>query len=54
MHACHIQVTGDWMSYLRIGNGNSGGILVVPEPGVLDVMDLGVIGLNVGHVLPSR
>lgn len=42
------------MSYLRIGNGNSGGILVLPEPGVLNVLDLTVIGLNVSHALPSR
>lgn len=42
------------MSYLRIGNGNSGGILVLPEPGVLNVLDLSVIGLNVSHALPSR
>lgn len=42
------------MFYLRIGNGNSGGVLVLPKPGVLDVMDLGVIGLDVSHMLPSR
>lgn len=45
---------GGWMFYLWIGNGNSGGVLVLPKPGVLDVMDLGVIGLNVRHMLPSR
>lgn len=54
MHARHGQVTSDWMFYLRIGNGNSGGVLGLPKPGVLDVMDLGVIGLNVSHTLPSR
>lgn len=54
MHACHGQATSDWMFYLRIGNGNSGGVLVLPEPGVFDVMDLSVVGLNVSHMLPSR
>lgn len=48
------QSASGWTSYLWVGDGNSAGVLVLPVPAVLDVMDLSVIGLNVSHALPSR
>ncbi len=41
------------MSHLWIRNVHSGWVLVTAVPGVLDHMDLGVVGLNISHVFSS-
>lgn len=40
--------------HLWVRNGNDAGVLLVSVPRVLDLVDLRVIELSVGHVLPSR
>lgn len=54
MHAWNSRLTRNCTSNLWIRDGNGAGVLLLPVPAVLDAMDLGVVGLHVGHVLPSR
>lgn len=47
------RVAREWVTHLRIGNGNGAWVLLVAKPGVLYVVHLGVVRLNVGEVLPT-